>query len=98
MKRRICIFCETWESGGIESFLTNTLMHMDRSELEIDLICTVLRPSLFTPILEKAGIGFTELSGSLYDLKTNRRRYRQILEQRHYDAIHLNIFQGLSLQ
>ena len=97
MKRRICIFCETWESGGIESFLCNTLLHMDRTGLEIDLVCAVLRPSVFTAPLEAAGVGFTELSGSLRDLRTNRRRFRRLLAERSYDAVHLNVYQGLSL-
>ena len=97
MKRRICIFCETWESGGIESFLCNTLLHMDRTELEIDLVCAVLKPSVFTGLLEASGVGFTELSGSLQALRTNWRRFRRLLGARSYDAIHLNVYQGLSM-
>lgn len=27
--RRICIYCQTWESGGIEAFINNILQHMD---------------------------------------------------------------------
>ena len=97
MKRRICIFCETWESGGIESFLRQALLHMDRSELEIDLVCAVLRRSIFTAPLEAAGVSFTELSGSLWDLRTNRRRFLRLLRERRYDVLHLNVYEGFSL-
>ena len=36
-KRRICCFCEKWESGGIESFLHNVIMEMDIIFREIDI-------------------------------------------------------------
>lgn len=97
MKRRICIFCETWESGGIESFLHNALLHMDRSGLEIDLVVAELRESVFTQGLRDAGICFTELSGKTFRLRENYRRFGRLLAERRYDVLHLNIYQGMSL-
>ena len=46
--RRICIYCQTWESGGIEAFINNILQHMDLSELEIDVVVDSLKGSVFT--------------------------------------------------
>ena len=43
VERRICIFCETWESGGIEGFLYNLLIHMDRYGLAIDIVVAKLK-------------------------------------------------------
>ena len=37
-KRRICCFCEKWESGGIESFMQKFIMENDMSQQEIDYI------------------------------------------------------------
>ena len=33
--KRICCFCERWESGGIESFLFNVLTRMDLQHLVV---------------------------------------------------------------
>ena len=63
MKRRICVFCERWESGGIESFLCNMLTRMDLEGLEIDLVAQRIGESVFTRPLEERGIRFVELTG-----------------------------------
>lgn len=96
-KRRICCFCETWESGGIESFLYNVLSRMDFSKIEVDIVASELRKSIFTPELQKKGIQFYELSGSQRNVLKNWRNFQNLLVKRKYDVVHLNIFQGLSL-
>lgn len=94
--RRICCFCETWESGGIESFLNNVLLHIDLSELEVDIVAECIKESVFTSGLKARGIRFIELSGKLRSPQ-NYRRFRNLLRERKYDVVHLNLFQGLSL-
>jgi len=96
-KRRICCFCEKWESGGIESFLHNVIMEMDMSQLEIDIAASQICESVFTSDLKEKGVGFYELSGSQRKLGRNHKMFRQLLKERQYDVVHLNIFQGLSL-
>ena len=95
--RRICCFCETWESGGIESFLYNTLLHMDRSELEIDIVAARLGESIFTEELLHQGICFRELSGDIRNLPQNFKLFLSLMQERKYDVVHLNLYQGLSL-
>jgi len=97
-QRRVGIFCETWESGGIESFLFNVLTHMDRSALELELIAARLEESIFTAPLQQAGVRFHALSGNTRALRENERRFRALLRQRRYDVMHFNLFQGLSLR
>jgi len=96
MKRRICCFCETWESGGIESFITKMLLHMDLKEMEVDIVAACLKDSVFTAGLKEKGVRFIELSGELHSLR-NYRIFRNLLRNRGYDVIHFNLFQGLSL-
>ncbi len=96
-KRRICCFCEKWESGGIESFLHNVIMEMDISRLEIDIVAAQICESVFTASLKEKGVGFYELSGSQRKLWQNHKMFKQLLKERQYDVVHLNIFQGLSL-
>lgn len=95
---RICILCETWESGGIEAFLTNVISHMDLTGLEIDIVCARLGQSVFTSPLEARGVHFYSLSGSIRRLAENYRRFSALLTERHYDVVYLNAYQALSLQ
>lgn len=94
--RRICCFCENWESGGIESFLSNVLFHMDFTELHIDIVAARVKESVFTQGLQKKGIRLIELSGKLRSPK-NFRVFRDLLKENRYDVVHFNLFQGVSL-
>lgn len=97
MVRRICCFCEKWESGGIESFLTNTYMHMDLNKIEIDLVVACLEESIFLDQIKSLNINIIPLSRSLNKLLFNYRMFYKLLQRRKYDVIHLNIYHGLSL-
>ena len=56
-----------------------------------------LLDSVFTARLEKLGIRFYQLSGSQRRLLTNHAMFRRLLRERHYDVLHINAFQSLSL-
>ena len=95
--RRICCFCECWESGGIESFLTNVLAHLDLETMEVDIVAADLRESVFTDCLLSLGVHFYELSGNQRNLLGNWRLFFQLLLERDYDVVYVNAFHGLSL-
>lgn len=97
VKKRICCFCERWESGGIESFLFNMYSRLDPEKIEIDIAAAELRESVFTDSLREKGVCFYELSGSQRNVPANHRLFRALLRRRHYDVLHLNAFHGLSL-
>lgn len=94
--KRICIFCETWDNGGIEAYLTNMLEHMDLDEMSIDLVVTVLRESIYSQRVKALGVEIIQLSGKLYSSK-NYMQFERILRTRHYDVAYFNVFQALSL-
>lgn len=94
--KRICCFCERWESGGIESFLYNVLMHTDLDGMEIDIVAARLCESVFTDALKERGVRFVELSGKLRSPENNLL-FRRLVRERRYDAVHFNLFQGLAL-
>ena len=96
-KRRICCFCEKWESGGIESCIHKLIIGMDIIQREKDIEPAQICESVFTSDLKEKGVGFYELSGSQRKLGRNHKMFRQLLKERQYDVVHLNIFQGLSL-
>lgn len=94
---KVCCFCEKWESGGIESFLSNVLLHMDAEAVQVDIVVAELSESIFIRPLQKYGVRFVELSGKQQQLWKNHRMFRELLRLEKYDAVHLNIFHGLSL-
>lgn len=95
--RRICCFCETWGSGGIESFLNNVLLHMDFSEMEVDIVAACIKESVFTSGLKEKGVRFIELSGCTLNLPKNHKMFQKLLKERQYEVVHFNLFQGFSL-
>ena len=95
--KKICCFCERWESGGIESFLFNLLTHMDLSEFQVDIVAAQVKKSIFTAGLLKCGVSLIELGGSKYNIFKNRRAFKRLLRDRNYSAVYINAFQGMSL-
>lgn len=94
--RRICCFCETWESGGIESFLNNVLLRAELEGAAVDIVAACVKDSVFTPGLVSRGVEVLELTGKLRSPE-NFPAFRRLLRQRRYDVVHFHLFQGLSL-
>ena len=94
--RRICIFCEEWKSGGIESFIYTLLTHVDLTDLEVDIVAEHIEKSVFTMKLKGRAV-FRELSGSTKNIIRNYAIFSKIMEERKYDVLHLNVFQALPL-
>lgn len=96
-KRKICVYLQTWESGGIEAFISNTLHHMNLDKMNVDIVVDVMRKSVFTDALQSRGVRFIELSGSQHNIIQNYRLFKRIIRFRQYDVIHLNLFQAVPL-
>lgn len=94
--KRICIYCDKFESGGIEAYLCNVLTHMNLSDLEVDVVAAQISQSVFVQRMRTKGIKFYQLSGALQSLSKNHRRFRTLLQKKYY-AIYCNIFHALSM-
>lgn len=95
-KIRVCIFCECWESGGIESFLYNVLSHTDLTGLDIDIVAAQQKYGVFYDKTKALGVNFIELSGRQKNYPKNYRMFVKLLNERRYHVIHLNIFHAVS--
>ena len=93
----VCCFCENWGCGGIESFLCNILCRIDPDKVSVDLVASHLGESVFTEPMRTHGIQFYELSGSTQNILKNHRLFRQLMREKQYDVIHLNLYHGVSL-
>ena len=94
---RILCFCEKWESGGIEAFLTGVYEHMDLSDLEIDIVACQYTSGIYDERLARLGLGVRVLSGSVRNLRRNLKLYRDLLARGRYDVVHLNLYEGIGL-
>ena len=96
-KIKVCCFCESWESGGIESFLNNVITHLDPKKIQVDIVASCLKQSIFTGSLQRIGVRFFELSGDQRKLVQNHCLFWDLIQKERYDVVHLNVFHGLSL-
>lgn len=97
MRKKICCYCDCWGSGGIESFLCTLLLQISLEKLEIDIVTCKMGKSIFTKILEEHGVHFFELSGNQRNFIKNYSLFKNLLKERQYDVVHLNLFQAMSL-
>ncbi len=100
---KVCIWCEKWGSGGIESFIVNTLEAMDRTGLDIKLVTARIESDVFDPRLERLGIQRLLLEGNGSDSAivrglTSGSAFKALLRRENFDVIHLNIYHGVAMQ
>lgn len=93
----ICLFCETWGSGGIESLLLNIIGRIRSDSLRFTLAAAKIESEFSLSRLREYGVTVIELSGSTGNLPENHRRFRQLLKEQSFDVIHLNLFHALSV-
>ncbi|MDY5809222.1 MAG: glycosyltransferase, partial [Coriobacteriales bacterium] len=94
---RVLVFCEKWESGGVEAFVTTLLECMDRTGLVVDVAACKVQPGPYDIRLAKMGIEPIALGTSIRSVASNLKEFRRLLEQGAYDAVHLNVYEGLAL-
>lgn len=94
MMKKVCVYCEKWASGGIESFLFNAIAHMNLEHVAIDVVAACMEESIFTEKLRNLGIHFFELSGNRNCIGKNKKMFLQLARERHYDVLHVNAFHG----
>ena len=94
--KRILCFCEQWGTGGIEAFITSSIVNMRSDGLKIDIAAAKLCDSRFTDELSARGVDFYELSGKLR-APENFSLFKKLLKKNSYDVIHFNVFHCLTL-
>lgn len=96
-KKRVCIFCEEWGSGGIETFLLNVLSRVDRNRYALDIVATRLKSDAYSQRLKELGIELRVLprSGPLGHMSF--RAFSGALAEGRYDVAYFNLYQGLAL-
>lgn len=99
---KVCVYCESWAQGGIETFLAHTLEYMDRSGMQIELVCAEKQTSRLDEELAEIGISVLTLADGKE--KSALRRtvaallpFARMCRREQYDVVHLNVFHGVAL-
>lgn len=100
--RKVCIYCEKWTRGGIETFLTETLKHMDRRNLKFHLAVASWQSDAFREELADMGVQVHILQGRKEAGAFGRtigslKPFWELLRKERFDVVHLNIFHGAAL-
>lgn len=101
-ERRICIYCDTWSQGGIETFIAETLYHMDTSGLSFRILCAEKQPSRLDAKLAAKELRVVPLqshvgAGALKKTLSCILPLAKFCKRESIDIVHLNVFQGVSL-
>lgn len=94
---RVLLFCEKWESGGVEAFVTTLLECMDRTGLVVNVAACKVQPGPYDARLAEMGIEPIALGASIRSVASNLKEFRRLLERGAYDTVHLNVYEGLAL-
>lgn len=95
--RRVCVLCEKWASGGIESFISNVVLNLDLELFSVEIVAARMEESIFTENLKNRNVVFHELSGTRNAVIKNGQLFLNLLKERKYDVIHVNAFHAGTL-
>lgn len=101
-RKKICVYCDTWTQGGIETFLSETLLHMDTGDMSFHLLCAEKFGSRFDTQLEEKGIPVQAIlpangAGALEKTLKTALPLARFCREEGVEIVHLNVFHGVSL-
>ncbi len=98
-RMRILHVLGTMDPGGVETWLINVLRYIDRDQLEFHFCTFGPHPGLFAGEVEKLGGRMVPCPRGLNPWSF-RRRFRKILREGKYDAVHshVTLFSGVVLR
>lgn len=94
--KKVLVYCEKWENGGIESYLMNQFRHWDLSQAEYTILSAEKSDSVYDDELDKIGIQqrtlFTKHSKSPI-LRTVKTFFllKNFLKLNYYDIAYFNL-------
>lgn len=98
---KICIYCDVWAQGGIETFIANYLTHTEATDLRYTVVCSEKRASRLDSRLAERGFSVrpmqdeADIGAAKHTLKSFFPLLRLCRDER-FDIVHLNIFNAFS--
>ena len=94
---RVLLFCEKWESGGVEAFLTSLIEAWEPGAVQVSLAACKVQAGQYDARLRACGVAPHALGTGIRQVRSNLRAFRALLEQGRFDAVHLNVYEALAL-
>ena len=94
---RVLLFCEKWESGGVEAFVTSLIEAWGPAAVDVTLAACKVQPGPYDRRLAALGVTPVALGTGVRQVGANLRAFRRLLARGGFDAVHLNIYEGLAL-
>lgn len=104
MKKNILYFEDVFGWGGIETFMSNVFMHMDKNKINISLVVVTKITNHFDKLLDQYNINMTvlldgEQSNPIYRVRHGLVAFKMYLQNKKddIDAIHFNISNSVDM-
>lgn len=101
-KKRICVYCDHWQNGGVESLLMNLLSCWDLSAAKCTLVTSDKTTNIYDEALRSLGVAHIVLMDRLYDspiarILNNFSALDKHLTTHTYDTIYLNLGNSITM-
>ncbi len=94
---RVLLFCEKWESGGIEAYLTSLIEAWEPGAVQVTLAACKVQAGPYDERLRALGVTPLALGQGIRQVGANVRAFKELLGQGSFDVVHLNVYEGLAL-
>ncbi len=94
---RVLLFCEKWESGGVEAFLTSLIEAWEPGAVQVSLAACKVQAGPYDARLRACGVTPRVLGTSIRQVRSNLRAFRALLAEGRFDVVHLNVYEALAL-
>lgn len=101
--KKIIIYCDHWQNGGVEAYIMNQLRHWDLSKLHCAILSAEKTTDIYDRELQELGVKQSVLligennSAILRILKTFKR-YKEYISNNPCDIIYLNLTNAVTMR
>lgn len=95
--KKICMFCTTWGTGGIETFVCNILSQIDLENFRVDIVTNEILDDLYITNLNELGVRVVELSKNRKRYFLNMYLFWKLIKKNRYDILHMHLYQSVAL-
>lgn len=102
-RKKVVLYCDHWQNGGVEAYLMNQLRHWDLSKMECSILTAEKTTEIYDKELQKLKVPhFVLLEGEspspiLRILKTFRA-FKRFLKEHSCDILYLNLTNSVTMR
>jgi len=101
--KKIILYCDHWQNGGVEAYLMNQLRHWDMSQIKCTLLSAEKTTDIYDKELEALGVRQEILLENLYTSAVLRishtfSRFKRYLQENPCDVLYLNLSNSVTMR